>query len=57
VTTDELARAAQPIDDIRRDLPRLIASVMLITKFTPYLMLITETRFFARQVSDITFFA
>jgi hypothetical protein len=43
--------------DIRRDPARLIASVMLITKFTPYLMLITEIRFFARQVSAITFFA
>jgi hypothetical protein len=31
--------------------------VMLITKFTPYLMLITQIRFFARQVSAITFFA
>jgi hypothetical protein len=60
------------LGDVRRDASRVIAcelpcfrvsgstiirTVMLITKFTPYLMLITEIRFFARQVSAITFFA
>jgi hypothetical protein len=36
VTTDELARAAQPIDDIDRDPPRLIAREQLGLKCPLY---------------------
>jgi hypothetical protein len=54
--SDRVANAPM-LHEIILDQYRRSLDVTLITKFTPYLMLITEIRFFARHVSAITFFA